>query len=451
MNENRNTAVRQQYEDFPYPRRDPAEEERRLLRPPMEYLARINHHGWRGAKVFGPEFRALVAGGGTGDSSIFLAEQLKGFGGSVVHLEQSAASIGVARERAARRGLANITFVQGMIEAAPELVGGPVDYINCAGVLHHMADPQQGLNALAATLKPDGVAGIMVYARYGRYPTEHMRALFASLGVPEAPSRAEQTALASSLVQHLPGTNPFRRADADGSLTAALLKDEHELHDLLLSPRERSYSVPEFHALAAGAGLKVAGFTGFFLEGGTNASFYRVESYLADHALLARALAKPLEQQQAIAELLHGNIPLHSAYLSRAGRAGAAGLHDRSLVPFFFVVPEDGMLAAWSAAARASRPVQIADSYGNGLTVNAVPPITAVAGLIDGKRSISDIMAAASSVPELMFAPNPAGLALQALEALFASFEQFDWLLLGRGQAFAEPQVAGASLKIIPG
>ena len=80
-----------------------------------------------------------------------------------------------------------------------------------------------------------------------------------------------------------------------------------------------------------------------------------------------------------------------------------------------------------------------------------MPPITAVAGLIDGKRSISDIMAAASSVPELMFAPNPAGLALQALEALFASFEQFDWLLLGRGQAFAEPQVAGASLKIIPG
>jgi hypothetical protein len=60
-------------------------------------------------------------------------------------------------------------------------------------------------------------------------------------------------------------------------------------------------------------------------------------------------------------------------------------------------------------------------------------------------------MATAASVPELLFSPDPAGLALQALQALFANFEQFDWLLLGNGQIFSEPRGAGAILRIIPG
>ena len=43
-----------------------------------------------------PSLRALVAGGGTGDATIFLAEQLRHTDAQVVHLDMSSASIAIA-------------------------------------------------------------------------------------------------------------------------------------------------------------------------------------------------------------------------------------------------------------------------------------------------------------------------------------------------------------------
>ena len=64
-----------------------------------------------GFKV-GDRVCALVAGGGTGDATIFLAEQLRGTNAEVVHLDMSQASIALAQARAQIRGLDNITWVQ---------------------------------------------------------------------------------------------------------------------------------------------------------------------------------------------------------------------------------------------------------------------------------------------------------------------------------------------------
>jgi hypothetical protein len=59
--------VRNLYETFPFPARDPATD-----RPggvpvsPTDILGKLNHHGFGGRRHFGKGFRALVAGGGTG-------------------------------------------------------------------------------------------------------------------------------------------------------------------------------------------------------------------------------------------------------------------------------------------------------------------------------------------------------------------------------------------------
>ena len=98
--------VRNQYEAYPYPLRDPEDEKKRLLTTEDSFLAKINHYCYAGRQDF-HNFRALVAGGGTGSAAIFLAEQLRERDCSeVVYLDISEKSMEVAQKRAAIRGLA---------------------------------------------------------------------------------------------------------------------------------------------------------------------------------------------------------------------------------------------------------------------------------------------------------------------------------------------------------
>src|SRR5450830_1188702 len=169
--------VRSQYEALPYPPRKPSEERQRLLRTWLEDLAMMNHYCYAGRQDFRHGFRILVAGGGTGDATIFLAEQLKDTDAEIVHLDFSTASISIARERAAIRKLNNITFLHDSLLNMPSLDLGKFDYINCSGVLHHLADPDLGLKALRSVLKEDGAIGLMLYATIGRTGVYQMQEL----------------------------------------------------------------------------------------------------------------------------------------------------------------------------------------------------------------------------------------------------------------------------------
>ena len=90
-------TVRTQYENYPYPERDPADERKRIRRTILCTLDVMNHYCFRGRRDFTQGFRALVAGGGTGDATIWLAEQLKETDATVVHLDISVSSAAVAK------------------------------------------------------------------------------------------------------------------------------------------------------------------------------------------------------------------------------------------------------------------------------------------------------------------------------------------------------------------
>jgi 2-polyprenyl-3-methyl-5-hydroxy-6-metoxy-1,4-benzoquinol methylase len=83
--------------------------------------------------------RALIAGGGTGDATIMLAQQLARAGrpGTVTWLDRSAAALRIAQARAAARRLSNIDWQQRSLLELPGSGLGPFDYIDCCGVLHH--------------------------------------------------------------------------------------------------------------------------------------------------------------------------------------------------------------------------------------------------------------------------------------------------------------------------
>ena len=86
--------VRAQYEEYPFPLRDPRDESRRLVVAEQESLGKLNHFCFGGRQDFGGGFRVLVASGGTGDHTIFLAEQLRGYDARVTYVDISRASIG---------------------------------------------------------------------------------------------------------------------------------------------------------------------------------------------------------------------------------------------------------------------------------------------------------------------------------------------------------------------
>ena len=203
-------AVRQQYEELPYPPRDPQDEEHRLIHTIANNLVVVNHFCYRGKMDFRSGFRALVAGGGTGDGLIYLAEQLRDFDAQIVYLDMSETTRRVAEERARVRGLSNIEWVTDSVENLPALDLGEFDYINCSGVLHHLESPANGLRTLASSLKEHGSMLLMLYGQYARGPVYDMQALLRAY-LPEGIGIREKIDKARQLIDCLPETNSFKR------------------------------------------------------------------------------------------------------------------------------------------------------------------------------------------------------------------------------------------------
>ncbi len=249
--------VQSQYESFPYPPRDPADERRRLLIGTPSDLAEVNHYVFGGQRDFTRPFRALVAGGGTGDATIMLAQQLTNAGGpgEVVHLDLSAASIAVARERARVRALDNIRFVSGSLLDLERLGLGQFDYVDCCGVLHHLPDPLAGLSRLVNVLSPDGGLGLMLYGELGRTGVYHLQEILRQIAPADLGDEI-RLARARLLLDALPESNWLRR---NPSIRDYEISDAGRF-DLLLHAIDRAYRVPVVYDLCASAGLRIVTF-----------------------------------------------------------------------------------------------------------------------------------------------------------------------------------------------
>jgi SAM-dependent methyltransferase len=382
-------AVRRQYEDLPYPPREPQDEMTRLITTWLDELPMINHYCFAGKQSFRDRFRVLVAGGGTGDATIFLAEQLRLTDAEVVHLDLSAASIEVARQRAQVRGLANIRFIHESLLGLPALGLGRFDYINCAGVLHHLADPDAGLRALLGALKDDGALGIMVYAQYGRTGVYQLQSLLRLINANE-PDTQRKIANARAVLAGLPASNWFKRGEPDLYLDHINLGDSG-LFDLLLHPQDRAYTIEEIYAWLCDAhGLNLE-----LTDVGRGHAAYLPELMADPRQPRIGELARDLStrQQHAIAELLSGNLIHHTFYaMRRPGTRAPYG--DRDYVPFLFHEPVTGRDLAALVRRHHSAPFVINHSH-TGVVVRIDPGKYGANILdhLDGSRTFGEIFA----------------------------------------------------------
>ena len=316
-------AVRTLYESLPYPARDPAEEDRRLVRTSLDYLPKISHYGFAGRLHLRRPLRVLVAGGGTGDSLIFLAEQLRRTEAELVYLDLSEASTRIARERALRRGLENIRFCVGSIDQLDPDEHGHFDFINCSGVLHHLPDPDAGLKALGQVLADDGVIGLMVYARYGRTAVYQIQSLIDTLTDDDESLDARIEVARKALDALAPG-HWWKRSEE--------LHTDHKrygdagLADLFLNPIDQAYTVPDLYRWLERCDMALIDYADHRLA-------YDPASYVRDPKLARRIAGLSREDQQAAAELLSGTISKHTVYVRSRDSDAATARPSADMIP----------------------------------------------------------------------------------------------------------------------
>jgi 2-polyprenyl-3-methyl-5-hydroxy-6-metoxy-1,4-benzoquinol methylase len=166
--------VKKQYEENPYPRwkdigfNTSGSYQQALLKN----FPQLNLSHWQGKE----KLNILVAGCGTGRQAIRLASYFTDL--NVVAIDLSGRSLAYAKQQADRYKVSNIQFIQADIlefSSFPALF----DVIECSGVLHHMENPEKGLQSLQQLLSPTGVMKIALYSEAARKQVITFRKLIA--------------------------------------------------------------------------------------------------------------------------------------------------------------------------------------------------------------------------------------------------------------------------------
>jgi hypothetical protein len=298
----------------------------------------------------------------------------------VTAIDFSETSLRHTRNLQEKYGLRNLDLHRVAIEQVGEL-GRKFDQIVCTGVLHHLRDPDTGLQSLRGVLAPNGAMHLMVYAPYGRAGIymiqEYCRLL--GIGATETELRDLGTMLAALPAEH-PIAGVVRRAKD--------FRNPDALADALLHPQDRAYTVSQLYAWLERCGVSFG-------------RWYEQAPYLPQcgavartpHAARLASLAPPLKH--AAVELLRGTMTRHSFIAYRDDHPGECqpitfeGDAWQGYVPVHlpWTVCVRDRVPAGSVAVLINRAHTYPDLA---LPINSAQE--RVFAAIDGKRSISEIL-----------------------------------------------------------
>jgi SAM-dependent methyltransferase len=241
-------------------------------------------------------------------------------GSDILAVDISAGTLDVARERTRRSGAAGqVNALRIEQRSLLDLAGeGPFDYINSVGVLHHLREPEAGLKALAALLKPGGMLHLFLYADGGRWEIHRTQRALAALGVGHG---EEGLRLGRGLLETLPPSNRLRcHHEQRWALDTAAPAN---FADMYLHPQETSYNLERLMRFVASADLQFAGFS--------NPQVWDPARLLSGE-LLERAQALPPAQQWALIEDLDPDISHFEFFLTKGVLEPRDWRSDRELL-----------------------------------------------------------------------------------------------------------------------
>ena len=172
-------AVREQYEENPYPRWV----DTKLPQDPLAISAVVKNlelNLREDDQGFSDRPDILVAGCGTGQHSLVTASRFSNC--RVLAVDLSLSSLCHAMRKMREFGVSNIEYMQADILDL-ERLGRQFDLVESVGVLHHMADPMAGWKVLASCTKPKGLMKIGLYSELGRKSVAQARRMIAAMGL----------------------------------------------------------------------------------------------------------------------------------------------------------------------------------------------------------------------------------------------------------------------------
>ena len=346
-----------------------------------------------------PDLDILVAGCGTNQAAVFAHTNPQA---RVVAIDVSGPSLDHHRLLKEKYGLKNLDLHLLPIEEVGSL-GRDFDLVVSTGVLHHMASPEAGMQALAARLRPDGVAAIMLYARYGRIGVEIMQAIFREIGLAQDEASLFTVKEAIAL---LPADHPVRSYLS----FAPDLRFDAGLVDTFLHGRDRSYTVDDCLDLVASAGLV---FQGWFLK-----SAYEPPTPPGG-GLYSAVAALPDRQRWGVMERINTRNGCHFFTACRADRPPATYRVALASPAVLDAVPHFRYRCGLDGTT----------VYRYDWRLPLEPLQAALVRLVDGRRTLRAIVADAAQEPATA-GHDPERLATLA-RTLFQSLVNRDFVVLG--------------------
>ena len=238
------------YEGYPYPRWNSLN----VLTTPEVWKSDIETALGPGRLSFMDRpFNVLIAGCGTGLQAV-AASFVYGSNAQITAIDLSAASLAYAQRMAEHFGAQNVTFQQGDILNLPNFpeLTDKFQIIECTGVLHHMADPSEGLRCLKACLATDGLMLIALYSEIARAKWTALKA------DPDFPGEDCDDRALRQYRERL-----FQRSEAEVGAEFKGLRDLYltsGFRDLILHVSEQRFTLPRIDALLHAEGLAFRGF-----------------------------------------------------------------------------------------------------------------------------------------------------------------------------------------------
>ncbi len=236
-------AVREQYEESPYPRWIDVE----LPEPSTFQDAMLERFPYLTSVKVGSPVRILIAGCGTGRHPIEIAAKYPG--AQVTAIDFSKASLAYGIRQARRHKLSNLNFLHGDIlnlEMHQEF-----DSIEAMGVIHHMHDPVAGLRALNRALKPGGFMKIGVYSTRRRAVLQEAKRIIAERNIGRSPDELRE--LRQEIIRRLPDPT-------NGPLGTSDFYYMSGFRDLLCHVQEVSYCPSELKEILEAEKLTMLGY-----------------------------------------------------------------------------------------------------------------------------------------------------------------------------------------------
>jgi SAM-dependent methyltransferase len=291
--------VRDFYDHYPYPRPiDSLERYLQLWQDPRRRRAEF-HLLWP-ARTYKEDQSILIAGCGTSQAA---KHAVRWPAAQIIGIDVSATSVRCTEDLKRKYRLNNLDLHQLPLERAREL-GTNFDQIVCTGVLHHLADPDAGLQALRGVLKPDGAMHLMVYAPYGRAGIYMLQEFCRRIDNHATDADIGELIAALSA---LPPGHPLGNLLRD----APDFRQEAALADALLHPQDRAYSVPQLFDFIERGGLKF----GRWIKQALYSTHCGVIAQIPQASRMARL---PLVEQYAAIELFRGTMVRHSLVVHRS-------------------------------------------------------------------------------------------------------------------------------------